>query len=115
MKLRQISFLAIGLMFSIFVHAEVLLECNPPMGSTLQNIRITREGDKIYRSELDFRGIFSDKVEISAKSWEEKDLRWKSPADGRIRLKQVHVDGGFYWAYTAAGEGFAVEGDCDDQ
>lgn len=106
-------FLAATLL-SMSAGAETLLDCNPPMGSSLQEVRITREGDKVFRAELNFAGSFSRPVEISAAQWSKKNLRWVSPADGTIRLYQVSESGRNYWAYRASTPGTQVIGYCEE-
>lgn len=93
--------------------ATKLLSCNPPMGSSLQEVKISQEGTKIYRSELNFSGSYSIPVEINATSWAKKDLKFRSKADGNVHLYQVVEQGQIYWMYVATNLGSSVNGYCD--
>lgn len=100
--------------FTATAFAEKLLSCNPPMGSGLQEVKITQVGNKFYHEELNFSGSRSERVEIDRASWINKDLKWTSPAEGEIRLKLVN-DGEFdYWSYQATGIGFKITGSCNE-
>ncbi len=106
----------ISLVFTLSTSAiaQNLLNCNPPMGSRLQEVSITQVENKIYRAELNFSGSYSSPIEISGASWAKKDLRWKSRNEGNVHLFQVIEDGKTYWAYQAKNIGTSVNGYCEE-
>lgn len=92
--------------------SERLLRCNPPMGSSLQEIEITREGSQILLNELNMSGSRSKAIEVPAASWAQRDLKWTSPDEGQIHLRQVSEGSQVYWAYESQSYGVQVMGYC---
>ena len=91
--------------------AADLLKCSPPMGSHLQEVRITAEDGKIFLTELNFAGSLSQKMEVPTQQWVNKDLRWTSPqGEGSIRLYKS----GDAWFYTSTQNGSKIIGYCLD-
>ena len=109
--MKLFIFTVMSLALSAPAMAENLLDCNPPMGSGLQEIKITQVGNKIYRSELNFFGSQSKPVQISALAWISKDLKWTSAEDGQVHLHQMKINGQITWSYEANRRG--VVGNCN--
>tara|TARA_B110001454_G_C12711664_1_gene430970 strand:- start:1068 stop:1421 length:354 start_codon:yes stop_codon:yes gene_type:complete len=91
-----------------------LLSCNPPNGSTLQEVLITQVGNKIFRSELTFRGYYTKPVEVNPASWAKQDLRWKSETAGQVHMHKVNYGKNSYWEFKASGYGFLADGYCEE-
>ena len=91
--------------------AQRLFECNPPTGSSLQNVEISKSGNSIFVRELNSYGAWSQLKEIPASSWTKKDLKWTSPDDGDIHLYKDTQ--GSTWYYDATGDYGSVKGYCD--
>ncbi len=100
--------------FTTAAFAQKLLSCNPPMGSSLQEVKITQVGNKIYRSELNSSGSLSSLVEITAASWANKDLKWRSKDEGNVRMRLVTEKGRSFWLYQSTNFGGSINGYCDD-
>ena len=102
-----ISIVLLTGLFSVSVFAQKsgskeLMSCNPPMGSGLQEVRITQVGNKIYRSELPSSpATFTEQVDITS-DWKKKDLTWTSRSGGAINLKLEPYGNNSYWFYRSA-------------
>ncbi len=92
------------------VFAADLLKCNPPMGSGVQEIKISQVGNKLVLTELTFRGGLSKAVSISALGWLKKDIKYTSPEDGVVHLYQMRSNGQTILSYEANRRG--VIGNC---
>ena len=82
--------------------STTLLQCSPPSGSRLQEIKIVQIGDKVYRSELNFAGSRSDLIQIKSQVWAKKDLSWLSPDEGRVHMKLADNGRNAVWLYVAS-------------
>lgn len=92
--------------------SERLLRCNPPMGSSLQEVEIVLDNGKILLNELNMSGSRSMPIEVPAASWAKKDLQWTSKDEGKIHLYQVTEGQAKYWAYQSEDYGSQVIGYC---
>lgn len=110
--MKKVILTIFTLMISTPVIAEVLLQCEPPMGSRLQKITIFEEDGQILRQELNSSGARSAKKVVSAQAWGLKNIRWTSPKAGQVHLYQVKMDGELYWAFESKSPGSAAIGYC---
>lgn len=92
--------------------SERLLRCNPPMGSSLQEVEIVLDNGKVLLNELNMNGSRSLPVEVPAASWAQKDLLWTSKDEGKIHLYQVTAGQETYWMYQSEDYGVRVIGYC---
>jgi hypothetical protein len=91
------------------IQRNVLIDCNPPTGSHLQEVTVFEVGGKIYLSELAFSGRRSPAQEISLAEYVEGRIYWNSANGATVHMEKT--DRG--WAYKSSFINLQVFGYCE--
>ncbi len=91
------------------IQRNVLLRCNPPTGSSLQEITVFEVGGFLYLSELNFAGSRSEAQEISGSEFSAGKIYFNSASGALVQMEKT--DRG--WAFHSTSPGYNVFGYCE--